>query len=67
MRKTCGEHRGEIEYDGSVYVQCPLCRVKAVAAEILEERAENDDIAECCWGELIDVAGDVETQMNKVS
>ena len=45
--KTCDKHHGQIQYDGVIYLECPLCRV-ADYDEVVEEidcvEARNDNL-----------------------
>ena len=27
MTKTCDKHHGQIQYDGMIYLECPLCEI----------------------------------------
>lgn len=44
--KKCDKHHGDIEYDEKIYLECPMCKVKAdlldinyifTSTEIIEE------------------------------
>lgn len=35
MIRTCSEHLGEIQYDGVIYLECPLCKVKKEVDDVV--------------------------------
>jgi uncharacterized Zn finger protein (UPF0148 family) len=43
MMKICDKHHGEIQYDGNVYLDCPLCEMKK---KVEEAQGEVEVVAE---------------------
>lgn len=63
--KTCDKHHGEIQYDGMIYLECPLCKMTDYD-EIMEDNCDKETHIDFLEIVMDRAVGDIQDIMDTV-